>query len=84
MKVSFELSLRDIRYFRERLREVRRSGAASDEPSIISGAEDLIREALVAEPGFAVERGGQLSPHRLVARSDVQEAVARAEATVGR
>jgi len=50
MKVSFELSPRDIRYFRERLKEVRDSAGATNESLIISGAEDLIREAVTAEP----------------------------------
>lgn len=50
MKVSFELSPRDIRYFRERLDQVRKSTGASDEKAVIDGAEALVREAAAAEP----------------------------------
>jgi uncharacterized membrane protein YkvA (DUF1232 family) len=57
MKVSFELSKRDIRFFRERLKEVRASDSASDESVVIRGAVDLVKEAIAAEPpDFVVER----------------------------
>jgi uncharacterized membrane protein YkvA (DUF1232 family) len=50
MKVSFELSPRDLKYFRERLDQVRKSAGASDEALVIRGAEDLLREARAAQP----------------------------------
>ncbi len=57
MKVSFELSPRDIRFFRDRLKEVRASDGSSDEQTVIRGAVDLVKEAIAAEPpDFVVER----------------------------
>jgi uncharacterized membrane protein YkvA (DUF1232 family) len=57
MKVSFELSPRDIRFFRDRLQQVRASDGASDEEVVIRGAVDLVEEAIAAEPpDFVVER----------------------------
>jgi len=57
MKVSFELSPRDIRFFRERLKQVRASESASDEEVVIRGAVDLVKEAIAAEPpDFVIER----------------------------
>jgi uncharacterized membrane protein YkvA (DUF1232 family) len=57
MKVSFELSPRDIRFFRDRLKEVRASDTASDEQAVIRGAVDLVKEAIASEPpDFVVER----------------------------
>jgi uncharacterized membrane protein YkvA (DUF1232 family) len=50
VKVSFELSPRDIRYFRERLQRVRAGGGAREEDSIIQLATELVEEAVAAEP----------------------------------
>jgi uncharacterized membrane protein YkvA (DUF1232 family) len=50
MKVSFELSPRDIRYFRERLRLVREGEGARDEATVIRLAAKLVTEASAAEP----------------------------------
>ena len=41
MKVSFELSPNDIRYFRERLQRVREGSSAHDEATVIRLAENL-------------------------------------------
>jgi len=57
MKVSFELSPRDIRFFRDRLKQVRASDSSSDESVVIQGAVDLVEEAIAAKPpDFVVER----------------------------
>ena len=57
MKVSFELSPSDIRYFRDRLKQVRAGGGSRNEPVVIRGAENLVKEAIAAKPpGFVVER----------------------------
>ena len=57
MKVSFELSPRDIAYFRDRLKRVRSSRDASDEQPILAGAERMMKEARAADPpGFVLER----------------------------
>ncbi|MGI9591652.1 MAG: YkvA family protein [Myxococcota bacterium] len=57
MKVTFELGPSDIRYFRERLKEVRAKGTARDEMAVIGSASRLAKEALAAEPpAFVVER----------------------------
>ncbi len=57
MKVSFELSPRDIRFFRERLKQVRASDSSSNEQAVIRGAMDLVEEAIAAKPpDFVVER----------------------------
>ena len=57
MKVSFELSPRDIRFFRDRLKQVRAGDSASDERAVISGAMDLVEEAIAAKPpDFVIER----------------------------
>ncbi len=57
MKVSFELSPRDIRFFRDRLRQVRASDSSSNESVVIRGAIDLVKEAIAAKPpDFVVER----------------------------
>jgi uncharacterized membrane protein YkvA (DUF1232 family) len=49
VKVSFELSPKDIRYFRERLKQAR-SGATDDEDLIIEQTQELVAEAAQAEP----------------------------------
>ncbi|MBW2715565.1 MAG: DUF1232 domain-containing protein [Deltaproteobacteria bacterium] len=57
MKVSFELSKRDIRFFRDRLKQVRASDASKDEEVVIRGAIDLVKEAIESKPpDFVVER----------------------------
>ena len=57
MKVSFELSASDIRYFRDRLRQVRKSVSPSNEPLVIRSAAKLVRDAVAAKPpDFVVER----------------------------
>ncbi len=50
MKVSFELSPRDIRYFRERLKRVREGDGASDEETVVRMAIRLVEEALKVDP----------------------------------
>jgi uncharacterized membrane protein YkvA (DUF1232 family) len=57
MKVSFELSPSDIRYFRDRLKQVRASDSSRNEPVVIRGAASLVEEAVAANPPhFVVER----------------------------
>ncbi len=57
MKVSFELSPRDIRFFRERLKQARAGDSSSNEQAVIRGAMDLVEEAIAAKPpDFVVER----------------------------
>jgi uncharacterized membrane protein YkvA (DUF1232 family) len=57
MKVSFELSPRDIRFFRERLKQVRAGDSSSNEQAVIRGGMDLVEEAIAAKPpDFVVER----------------------------
>jgi len=57
VKVSFELSPRDIRYFRERLERVRSGDSAGDEDTIIRLATNLVEEAVAAEPPqFVLDR----------------------------
>ena len=57
MKVSFELSASDIRYFRDRLEQVGKSERSSDEPLVLGGAAKLVRDAVAAKPpDFVVER----------------------------
>ena len=57
MKVSFELSPKDIRYFRERLKQVRSGRDPEDEDPILRGAKSMIEEARAAEPPqFVLDR----------------------------
>jgi hypothetical protein len=57
MKVSFELSPKDIRFFRERLKSVRAGEGVHDESVVIHGAADMVKEAIaVAPPDFVIER----------------------------
>ncbi len=57
MKVTFELSARDIRYFRDRLKTARSSAARTDEKSVVGPAAKLVEEARAAEPPeFVLER----------------------------
>jgi uncharacterized membrane protein YkvA (DUF1232 family) len=57
MKISFELSPRDIRFFRDRLKQVRVSDGASDEKVVIREAANLVKESIASEPpDFVIER----------------------------
>jgi uncharacterized membrane protein YkvA (DUF1232 family) len=57
VKVSFELSARDMRYFRERLKTARTSQAARDEGTVVKLTLDLIAEAVATSPPeFVLER----------------------------
>jgi uncharacterized membrane protein YkvA (DUF1232 family) len=57
VKVSFELSPRDIRYFRDRLQRVKRSSSVLGEDRIVAGAAKLVGEAVAVEPPeFVTER----------------------------
>jgi uncharacterized membrane protein YkvA (DUF1232 family) len=57
LKVTFELSDRDLRYFRDCLQRVRQGGQAQDEATVIGGATRLVREVLGVEvPEFVRER----------------------------
>ena len=61
MKVSFELSPRDIAYFRSQLKTVRNSLGDHDEDEIVEGAKRLMDEAREAQPPeFVVVRLGKL------------------------
>jgi len=50
MRVSFDLSPRDLKYFRERLREVREGAGERDEGAVIQLALEMTAEARIAEP----------------------------------
>jgi uncharacterized membrane protein YkvA (DUF1232 family) len=57
VKVSFELSPRDIKYFRNRLQEARESATAADEETVLRLAAEMIEEARESEPPeFVLER----------------------------
>jgi len=57
MRVSFDLSPRDLKYFRERLREVREGAGERDEGAVIQLALEMTAEARIAEPPeFVLER----------------------------
>jgi uncharacterized membrane protein YkvA (DUF1232 family) len=57
LKISCELSPRDITYFRERLKRVRGSLGPGDEGRILEGAARMIEEARAATPpAFVLER----------------------------
>ena len=57
IKVSFELTKRDIKYFRERLRCTRTNRSERDEDRLIKSASSLISEAIAAEsPEFVCIR----------------------------
>ncbi len=57
MKVTFELSDSDLRYFRDCLKRVREGGHAADEPTVIGGATRLVKEVLqVQVPDFVRDR----------------------------
>jgi uncharacterized membrane protein YkvA (DUF1232 family) len=50
VKVSFELSPRDIKYLRERLQRVRGGDRARDEETVIRLAKEMVAEAVATEP----------------------------------
>jgi uncharacterized membrane protein YkvA (DUF1232 family) len=57
LKVSFELSAKDMRYFRERLKEARGSVKAENEAEILDAAEGVVEEAVESEPPeFVLDR----------------------------
>ena len=57
LKVSFELSVEDVRYFQERLRRVRTQGESRDEQRVIREAGLLVKQARAADPPeFVLER----------------------------
>ena len=57
MKVTFELSKSDLRFFRDRLKQVRGKGDPQNESVIIDGATDLAKEARLSKPPeFVLER----------------------------
>jgi uncharacterized membrane protein YkvA (DUF1232 family) len=57
LKISFELSARDITYFRERLKRVRAGLGPGDEGRILEGAARLTEQARAASPpAFVLER----------------------------
>jgi hypothetical protein len=61
IKVSFELTKRDIKYFRERLKRTRTSRSEDDDEEVIQSAAALIVEAAEAEaPEFVRSRLGTL------------------------
>ena len=49
MKVSFELTSSDIRYFRERLKRVRANEGSREEDSVIRAAAKLVETAMAVE-----------------------------------
>jgi hypothetical protein len=49
IKVSFELTKRDIKYFRERLKRTRSDRSERDEEHLIKSASALVQEAIEAE-----------------------------------
>ena len=62
MRVSFELGERDLRYFRDRLNNVRKSKSARTEHRIVRGAVELVAEVEAAKPpDFVRERIVKLS-----------------------
>ncbi len=61
MKVSFELSPRDMKYFRERLKIAREGAESRDETEVIRLAKELVAEAIESEPPeFVLERISKL------------------------
>ena len=57
MKITLELSDKDIRYFRKCLQKVRAGDSGSDERVVIRGAARVVKEALATEPpDFVRER----------------------------
>jgi uncharacterized membrane protein YkvA (DUF1232 family) len=62
MKISFELSDKDLRYFRQVLKKVRKGSSADDEDVILREAESLLAEVKQTDaPEFVRHRIAQLS-----------------------
>lgn len=62
MKISFELSDKDLRYFRQVLKKVRTGRNAENENVILREAEDLLEEVKRTDaPEYVQNRIGQLS-----------------------
>ena len=62
MRVSFELSEKDLRYFRERLQKVRKSKSGRAEDRVVLGAIKLVADVEAAKPPeFVTERIAKLS-----------------------
>ncbi len=71
MKVSFELSPRDIRFFRDRLKQVRASDNVAKEAAVIRGAANLVQEAIAAKPpDFVIARIRKLEQLIAMLRDD--------------
>ncbi len=57
IKVSFELSDKDLRYFRASLQRAREGAHADDEKTVVDGAARLLKEVLQVEvPDFVRQR----------------------------
>lgn len=57
IKVSFELTRRDVKYFRERLKRSRKNRSENGNDEIIRGAATLVKQAVTAEiPEFVRAR----------------------------
>ena len=50
LAVSFELSARDVRYFRDQLKEVRTNRDEENEQEVIADTESMILDAIASEP----------------------------------
>jgi uncharacterized membrane protein YkvA (DUF1232 family) len=62
MRVSFELGEKDLRYFRDRLQQVRKSKSARAEDRVVLGAKKLVADVAAADPPeFVRERIAKLS-----------------------
>jgi uncharacterized membrane protein YkvA (DUF1232 family) len=62
MKISFELSAKDLRYFRQVLQKVRKGRNAENETVILREAEELLEEVKRTDaPQYVQNRIGQLS-----------------------
>jgi uncharacterized membrane protein YkvA (DUF1232 family) len=61
MRVTFDLSEKDLRYFRSALQKARKSAKSYDESVIIDGARDLVKEVgALRPPDFIGERIAKL------------------------
>ena len=61
LKVSFELSDRDLRYFRKKMREAREGAKARDESEVIAATASLLEEMREkSAPDFVTERIAKL------------------------
>ena len=62
MKISFELSDKDLRYFRQVLQKVRKGRSAENEDKILAEARSLLDEVKDTDaPSFVTGRIGQLA-----------------------